>query len=83
MKGGVLIAICKDLKTDSGKKSLKGYIKVVGDPEKGITAIDGVSFEESQKGLLELVFLDGALVIETLLEEIRGLVKTQLTTNFN
>lgn len=67
-----LIEVFKDPVTDSGsKKSLKGLLKVY--EEDGIIKVkDQCTREEEKEGLLETVFLDGKLVKETTLSEIRS-----------
>lgn len=60
--------IFKDPKTDNGlKKSAKGLLKVNED----YTLSDEVSKDEEKEGLLTTVFLDGKLIKETSLNEIR------------
>jgi nicotinamide phosphoribosyltransferase len=73
------IEIFKDPITDDGtKKSLRGLICIVeNDSTGGITAIDQCSWEEEEKGLLEEVFLDGELVRETTLAEVRNRLWSQ------
>ena len=69
-------AIFKDPKTDSGtKKSLKGRIVVVNDPEAGVIALDEVKpGEEAQflPNLLQSVFVDGKFVKEITFDEVRA-----------
>jgi nicotinamide phosphoribosyltransferase len=65
---GENVSIFKDPKTDSGvKKSAKGYLRVNAD----LTLSEDVSFEESQTGMLERVFMDGKMYREENLETIR------------
>ena len=67
--------IFKDPVTDDGtKKSAKGLIKIV--QENGAyKMVDGVSWEEEQKGELKEVFRDGKLIINQTLAEIRERIK--------
>ncbi|UOF78246.1 putative nicotinate phosphoribosyltransferase [Caudoviricetes sp.] len=65
---GVGVEIFKDPITDSGvKKSAKGLLRVNSD----LTLSEGVSRTEENKGLLETVFLDGVLIKDQKLSEIR------------
>lgn len=69
---GVGREIFKDPKTDSGmKKSLKGLIRVDLDENGVYYATDCVTKEEEEGGCLETVFVDGKLVKEYTLTEIR------------
>lgn len=71
---GEPINIWKDPKTDDGlKKSAKGLLCV--DNAKNL--IEEVSPEEAETGLLRTVFLDGKLVKEATLADIRDKLKTQ------
>lgn len=74
LKNNVDVPIFKDPKTDPGKKSAKGLLRVNSD----LTLSSDVSREEEQNGLLTTVFLDGKLTKETSLKEIRELVKAQI-----
>ena len=66
---GVEADIFKDPKTDTGlKKSAKGYLRVNSD----YTLSEGVSKEEEDKGLLQVVFSDGKMYNETKLFEVRN-----------
>lgn len=63
--------IYKNPKTDSGKKSARGLLKVVKD-EKGIyKLIQNVGFDELEDSCLIPVFQDGKLLVEHTLAEIR------------
>jgi nicotinamide phosphoribosyltransferase len=75
---GIEKDIFKNPKTDSGfKKSAKGLLHVYS--EKGKLKLkDQVSKEIENTGLLETVFIDGKLVKETSLSEIRETLKNQL-----
>jgi nicotinamide phosphoribosyltransferase len=55
---------------DGTKKSAKGLLRVNED----MTLSQEVTPEEEQTGLLETVFLDGSLVKETSLAEVRNLL---------
>lgn len=69
---GEPIEIFKDPITDSGiKKSAKGLLRVNED----LTLSEQVSCEEEKTGLLKTVFLDGKLVKEYSLQEIRDKLK--------
>ncbi|WP_120511728.1 nicotinate phosphoribosyltransferase [Photobacterium salinisoli] len=77
VKGNQRIAIFKEPKTDSNKRSAKGLLKV--DRVDGeLVCFDNVTEAEEQQGLLQVVFEDGQLVKETTLREIRGLISTQI-----
>jgi nicotinamide phosphoribosyltransferase len=72
---GELIEIYKDPKTDtSGKKSAKGLLKVDYNENGVITLYDQVSEEEEKTGLLETIFINGKLIKEYSLTEIRNTV---------
>ncbi|GEB71282.1 nicotinamide phosphoribosyltransferase [Pseudoalteromonas carrageenovora] len=77
VKAGERLAIFKDPKTDSKKKSAKGLLKI--DRVNGeLTLFDDVTEQEESKGLLEVVFENGKIVKETTLNEIRTLIDTQI-----
>ena len=62
------INIYKDPKTDDGlKKSAKGLLKVNDD----LTLKECVTKKEETEGALEVVFINGELIKETSLDEIR------------
>jgi len=64
--------IYKDPATDDGeKKSAKGLLKVTDD----LKLLEGVSEEEENEGQLKTVFLDGSLVKEYSLADIRARLK--------
>lgn len=68
---GENVPIFKDPKTDDGiKKSAKGLLKVE-QKEGQYVLVDNVTPEQEQLGCLETIFLDGKLVKETTLKEIR------------
>lgn len=68
------IAIFKDPKTDSKKKSAKGLLFVGYNSDGGIVLHDEASVEEeaSEENRLKTIFKDGAFVKRTSLEEIRS-----------
>jgi nicotinamide phosphoribosyltransferase len=75
---GIEKDIFKNPKTDSGfKKSAKGLLCVTSENGK-LKLKDQVSKEAENTGLLETVFIDGKLVKETTLSEIRETLKSQL-----
>lgn len=77
VKKGQRVAIFKDPKTDSKKKSSKGLLKV--ERVNGeLTLFDNVSEQEEQQGLLEVIFEDGKLLKETTLNEIRTVIAQQI-----
>jgi nicotinamide phosphoribosyltransferase len=71
------VAICKEPKTDLGKKSAKGLLRVERVDGK-LVQYDQQTREQEQQGLLEVVFEDGVIVKETSLAEIRKLIREQL-----
>lgn len=77
VKNDERVAIFKDPKTDTKKKSAKGLLKVERvDGE--LTLFDNVTNEEENQGLLEVVFEDGNLTKETTLSQIRELINEQI-----
>ncbi|MCP4437537.1 MAG: nicotinate phosphoribosyltransferase [Aureispira sp.] len=70
VKDGESIAIFKDPKTDSKKKSAKGLLRVELEDGKYVM-YDEQTAEQEKQGLLETVFLDGELTRTTTLAEIR------------
>lgn len=65
--------IFKDPITDDGtKRSKKGLLKVTYDDDMNIVCTDQQNWEQEKTGLLETVFLNGKLIKETTLEEIRN-----------
>ena len=67
--------IYKNPKTDSGeKKSAKGLLRVNDD----FSLSESVSWDEEQTGLLQPVFVDGRLVRETTLREIRERIQCSI-----
>ena len=62
--------VFKDPKTDSKKKSAKGLLRVEKEDGKFVL-YDQQTPEQEEQGLLETVFIDGHLIKETSLEEIR------------
>jgi len=71
--------IWKDPITDDGtKKSLKGLIRVERNVLGDLVAFDQQTWEQEGKGMLETVYLDGKIVKEYSLEEIRKHIKSEL-----
>lgn len=70
IKNGEDVAIFKDPKTDSKKKSLKGLVRVEHEDGQYV-AYDEQTREQEALGHLETVFLNGTLVKTTTLKEIR------------
>lgn len=77
VKNGRHVAICKEPKTDTSKKSAKGLLRIERVDGK-LVQYDQQTPEQEQQGLLETVFLDGKLVRKTTLQEIRQRVREQL-----
>ena len=73
------IAIFKDPKTDRKKKSAKGLLYVGKDEHGNIYQEDDVTIEREKEGLLETIFEDGEMVKETSLQDIRNLIKEQIS----
>lgn len=75
---GELVEIFKQPKTDDGtKNSLKGLIAVYEKDGKYV-AVDGVSEEEEMAGALEPVFVNGELMRDHTLKEIRERINSTL-----
>jgi nicotinamide phosphoribosyltransferase len=71
------VDVCKDPKTDSKKKSAKGLLRI--ELENGTyVQYDQQTPEQEASGELQTVFLDGKLVRETSLAEIRQRVKDSI-----
>jgi len=71
--------IFKDPKTDSGmKKSHRGLLRLDRDANNNIICKQQCSLEEEHGGLLETVFLDGKIIKDQKLSEIRNRVESQL-----
>ncbi len=77
VKNGERVAIFKDPKTDTKKKSAKGLLKIARVSGE-LTLFDNVTDEEESQGLLEVVFKDGILTKETTLEQIRAVINEQI-----
>ena len=77
---GIGRAIFKDPKTDNGtKKSAKGLMAVHRNPLTGALELhDDCTWTEEAEGELKTVFLDGKLVVDLSLAEIRANVKAEL-----
>ncbi len=77
--GGNRRALFKNPKTDDGtKKSAKGLLCVNKSVGGTLYLENDVSYKEERTGELKNVFLDGKLLNETTLEEIRAKVNSQL-----
>jgi nicotinamide phosphoribosyltransferase len=71
--------IFKNPKTDSGmKKSHKGLLAVVRDNEGKISCLQQCTVEQENIGILENVFIDGKLMRDQSLTEIRQIVERHL-----
>lgn len=69
--------IFKDPITDDGtKKSLKGLISVQMNVLGELIAVDQQTWEQERTGYLQTVYLDGKIVKEYTLEEIRKRIKS-------
>ncbi len=77
VKNNERVAIFKDPKTDTKKKSAKGLLKIERINGE-LTLFDNVTEEEESQGLLEVVFEDGKLVKETSLNQIRAIINEQI-----
>lgn len=76
--------IFKDPITDDGtKRSKKGLLKVTYDDNMNIVCADQQTWEQEKTGLLETVFLDGKLVKEITLDEIRNRLNPKNETQTN
>ncbi len=74
---GKSVPIFKDPKTDDGvKKSQKGIVRVYKDDKGEITYEDELDFDHKLNDMLELVFVDGKLVKEQKLSEIRARLRS-------
>lgn len=68
--------IFKDPITDDGtKKSLKGLIRIVKNIDGDFIALDQQTVEQEDDGFLQTVFLNGKMIKETTLNEIRNRLK--------
>jgi nicotinamide phosphoribosyltransferase len=68
---GIATELYKDPITDPGKKSHKGLMMLVKDSNGKFTTKDGVTWDEEGRGELETVFINGVLLNETTLQEVR------------
>lgn len=76
---GVQIEVYKDPKTDPGKKSAKGLLKVYNAGSRNeIVFKDQCTVEEEKEGLLKTVFKDGKLINQTNLYEIRNRLNSSI-----
>lgn len=78
VKKGEDLAIAKDPKTDTSKKSAKGLLMIDRDADGNIFMKDQCTREEEQQGMLRVVYEDGKLFNVTTLEEIRALISSQI-----
>lgn len=77
VKNGQHVAIAKEPKTDVGKKSAKGLLRIDNIDGK-LVQFDQQTPDQEEQGLLETVFIDGRLVRRTTLNEIRQRIREQL-----
>lgn len=77
VKAGKDVAIFKDPKTDSGKKSAKGLLRVE-EVDGVLVMYDNQTREQEKLGLLTPLFKDGKLMKRTTLSQIRNKIKEQL-----
>lgn len=75
---GKNVPLFKDPKTDSSKKSAKGYLKVVKELD-DYKLIDDVTFEESTSGELIPIYKNGLFYNESSLDDIRDRVGFKVT----
>lgn len=75
---GEELAIFKEPKTDSKKKSAKGLLRVVKDDNGSLQVVNEANREDLDNSLLQDVFLDGYLMNETSLSEIRQHIQSQI-----
>lgn len=66
------VELFKDPITDQGKRSHKGLMKLIQNDDGSFTTIDQASEQEEKGGILETVFLNGKVVKEFTLNEIRN-----------
>lgn len=78
IKGGEDVAIFKQPKTDPGKNSAKGLLRVDYDEDGKLVMYDNQTREQEKQGLLKTIFLDGKITKLTTLEKIRAKIKSQL-----
>lgn len=75
---GVGHAIYKDPKTDSGKKSARGLLRVDRDDSGRFILRDNVTPEEERGGELKEVFVDGKIMINESIADIRNRINSYL-----
>lgn len=77
---GQEIMVVKEPKTDLGKKSAKGFLKVVRDDAGTLVLVDNLSLDQVAEpdNELRIVFLNGKLVVEETLTQIRERVTANL-----
>tara|TARA_Y100000310_G_scaffold342171_2_gene444116 strand:- start:14096 stop:15706 length:1611 start_codon:yes stop_codon:yes gene_type:complete len=78
VKAGERVAIHKDPKTDSKKKSARGLLRIERDDDGELICLNDVTPEQEAGGELKVVFEDGVLVRQTTLREIRERVAKQI-----
>jgi len=68
------ILVSKEPKTDPGKRSARGFLAVVANPEGDLTLEDGLSLSDVSHPKNELleVFRDSLMVIDTNIDEVRA-----------
>lgn len=77
---GKQIMVVKEPKTDLGKKSAKGFLKVIRDEDNQLKLVDNLEVHEvqSRDNELRCVFRDGQLMIDEDLTQIRDRAASQL-----
>lgn len=77
---GKQIMVVKEPKTDLGKKSAKGFLKVVRDSSGELVLVDNLEVSEVQDAdnELRLIFRDGVMLVDEDLNQIRDRVAAQL-----
>lgn len=73
--------ICKDPITDQGKKSKKGYIKLVRNEDGSFTTIDKLSQQNELDTWLPIVYKDGKLLVDQSLYQIQSRVNSLFSHN--
>lgn len=68
---GVATELFKDPITDPGKRSHKGLMMLVESDDGKFTTKDQVTWDEEARGALDTVFIDGTLLDECTLDEVR------------
>lgn len=73
---GASVELFKDPITDSGKRSHKGLMKLIKNEDGTFTTLDQVNEQEEKEGELTTVFLNGKVVKEYTLSELRDTLGT-------